>query len=390
MLGRLFIIGMRVLLVLVALSSSASIAQDSATEFDRPVIGAILPFSSAFEDIAFEQQRAINLALSKSDVPVKIIFKDGGTDKEGAVKAFHELAGLENRLLAVISCSSWASDAIHPLAAEKGIFHMAIGSAAFNRTYSGHTVRFTLGAADEQQQLAEYLSSFEKIAIMAMDNDLGNSWISHIRHRFPDRVAAAHVYDPQKMDIRAKLAEIQTIAPDALVLISAGEAAEIARQARKSGITSQFIGTRPIERPELLVEPEYTNGLLYTYPSYNTDHEFSAMYRGKYGNDPGFFGSIISRKVYNFPVEMFVVQKDGLIVYDINEQKLGKNVFLDPLYQKYPSLLAVARRIAAEPDGRGRYRFLDKNMREEVVKNIVWTTVGLLGTEYRLALAFDV
>ncbi len=77
------------------------------------------------------------------------------------------------------------------------------------------------------------------------------------------------------------------------------------------------------------------------------------------------------------------------MVYDINEQEIGKNVFLDPLYQTYPSLLAVARRIAAEPDGQGQYHFLDKNMREEVVKNIVWTTVGLHGTEYRLALAFE-
>ncbi|WP_028572127.1 ABC transporter substrate-binding protein [Desulfonatronum lacustre] len=596
MFGRFFMIGMKVMCILVALSSSVSFAQDSATEFDRPVIGVILPFSSAFEDIAFEQQRAINLALSKSDVPVNVIFKDGGADKESAVQAFHELAGLEDRPLAVISCSSWASDAIHPLAAEKGIFHIAIGSAALNRTHSGNTVRFTLDAADEQQQLAEYLSSFEKIAILAMDNDLGKSWISHIRHSFSEQVAATHVYDPQQMDIHEKLSEIQSIDPDILVLISAGEAAGIARQARKIGITAQFVGTRPIERAELLAEPEYTNGLVYTYPSYNTKHEFSAMYRGEYGSDPGFFGveafdavttllqildkglvrpadlfqsyagrkfvgalgeiyftshgdarypylfkqivdgrfqvagfqfpmllektsqqledifqemdqdialaarklsktglagepaasilqelyaknphayncvtvdaegiivnvapdryldvigedisqqeqivrlhstrqpvlsqavkmvegfvgidlehpvfnlenefigsvsilakpdffgSIISQKVSNFPVEMFVIQKDGVMVYDINEQEIGKNVFLDPLYQTYPSLLAVARRIAAEPDGRGRYRFLDKNMQEEVVKNIVWTTVGLHGTEYRLALAFE-
>ena len=290
MFGRFFKIGMGVMFILVALSSSASFAQDSATERDRPVIGVILPFSSAFEDIAFEQQRAINLALSISDDSVTIIFKDGGADKKSAVKVFNELVGLEGRPLAVISCSSWASDAIHPLAAEEGIFHIAIGSAALNRTHSGNTVRFTLDAADEQQQLAEYLSSFEKIAIMAMDNDLGKSWISHIRHSFPDRIAAAYVYDPEKMDISEKLVEIQTMNPDVLVLISAGEAAEIARQARKSGITSQFVGTRPIERAELLAEPEYTNGLVYTYPSYNTEHEFSAMYRGEYGSDPGFFG----------------------------------------------------------------------------------------------------
>ena len=78
-----------------------------------------------------------------------------------------------------------------------------------------------------------------------------------------------------------------------------------------------------------------------------------------------------------------------MIVYDINEEEIGKNVFLDPLFQEYTSLLAVARRMVAEPDGRGQYRFLDKDMREEVVKNVVWTTVGLHGTEYRLALAFE-
>lgn len=571
-------------------------AQDNHVDSGKPVIGIILPFSSAFTDIALEQEKAINLGAKKYLENYEIIFKDGGADKQSAVKAFQELVRSEDKLYTVISCSSWASDAIHPLAADENIFHIAIGSAALNRKAENSTVRFTLDAAQEQRQLNEYLESFERIAVMGMDNDLGKSWIKMLKNRFSDKIIAEHVYDPQELDIKTKLDDIKNNKPDALVLISAGEAAEIAKKARQSGIDSQLVGTRPIQRSELLKEPEYTNGLVYTYPSYNFDHSFITDYEEIHQEETGFFGveafdavttlsqamekglsspdelfhwyagkiftgalgrvefnaqgdasypylykeisqgefkvaefqfpmllestrkqleeifmqmdqsiakaaqklsdtglkgteatkileelyrqnpyaynsvsidkqgiivnvapdsynevigkdissqeqiirlhethkpvlsqaipmvegfvsidlehpvydshnefigsvsilmkpeffaSVIEQKVYNFPVEMLVLQTDGTIIYEINKEEIGKNAFDDPMYEEFPSVIKVARKMVIEPEAQAQYHFMNKYMEQVVEKNIIWTTIGLHGTEYRLALIYS-
>jgi len=573
-----------------------SLCVQTAQAQDKPVVGVILPFSSAFEDIAVEQQRAVEFALAEAGSPFKPIFKDGGADANTAVQAFQDLVRSQENLAAVVSCSSWASSAIHPLAAEKDIFHVAIGSAALKRTEPGHTIRFTVGVEQEQEQLAAYLTDFERIAILAMDNNLGASWIRMLEASFPEKVVAAQHYNPQQMDIKAHLTTIEARDPDALVLISAGEAAAIAKQARQAGIEAQMVGTRPIQRAEVLAASAFTKGLVYTYPSSNTNHAFVSAFEDQYGIAPGFFGveaydvcttlgraleqtpqtaealftwyagntftgalgkvtferdgdasypyvfkkvtesgfrvaefqfpmllkqtaqeirsifkdmdrsvaaaakqlsatglrgdrasailetlfnenqyayncvtvdatgtivnvaprqytsvigedisgqeqiirlhethqpvlsqaikmvegfvgidlehpvfdqdgafigsvsvltqpdffgSIISRKVHNFPVEIFVLQRDGTTIYDVNAEEIGKNAFVDPLYDAFPSLKRIARKMVSQAEGEGAYRFQDRDMEQAVEKHILWTSIGLHGTSYRLALTYQ-
>lgn len=559
---------------------------------DKPVIGVILPFSSAFEGIAKEQKNAIEMALSEMQPNVEVIFSDGKDDPAGAVAAFNKLAGSRNPPVAVISCASWASSAIHPLAAEKGIFHIAIASAIIDRTQPGHTIRFTLDAKKEERQLAQYLSRFNRIAVFNMDNGYGNNWAEIIKDNFKEKIVASIAYDPRLKDFGDQLAAIKKKNPDVLVLLSASNAARIAKQARQIGIDAQFVGTRPIERPELLAEPA-TNGLVYTYPSHSFRHHLiddyknahntiptffgieaydafatlvSAIEEGKKSpetlfdwyagrtftgalgeyrfnengdavypymykqiqdgsfevadfqfalllektrqqlndifddmdktleyaaeklthtgltgenaqnvlNDlfkqnphafdcttvnregrivsvvpdacfrligldisgkkyilrlhqtkkpvfsqaidtmegfmgfelqhpvfdkddqfigsvgmitrPDFFGSVITQKIANFPVEMWMIQKDGKMIYDVNEEELGKNLFTDELYADYPSVREAGREVTTLPQGSGLYEFYDKSMERIVEKTLIWTTVALHGTEFRLAL----
>jgi ABC-type branched-subunit amino acid transport system substrate-binding protein len=558
-------------------------------------IGVILPFSSAFEAIAAEQKNAIELAIAESNYPAEVIYKDGRDDAEGALEAFDKLTSLKQPPLAMITCASWVAEALHPRAAGKNIFHMAIGSAAFQRTRPGHTVRFTLDAKLEERQLANYLTYFKSIAIYYMDNGYGNSWAETIQDRFSGKVVASVAYDPDAEDFTPGLERIKQAEPEVLVLLSAGNAALIARQARRMNITAQLVGTRPIERPELLEEAEYTEGLVYTYPSYDTKHPMVDRYQKTYGaqptifaseaydamstllqaladgrctpeqlfdwyagrtytgalgevtfdqsgdavypymykevaegrfqvadfqfallleetrqdisssfhemheevekaaeklsrtgltgedatalleqlyrntphsydcvtvntegiivnvapekdkdvigadisgqeqiirlhethkpvvsqaidtvegfigidlehpvfdedgnftgsvsalTEPDFFGQVISPRVANFPVEIWIMQKDGRILYDENEEEIGRNLFSGEFYADYPSLIKVGRKMAALPQGKGQYTFRDKKLEKETTKNVLWTTVALHGTEFRLALAY--
>ena len=191
---------------------------------------------------------------------------------------------------AIISCASWASCVLHPLAAGKGIFHIAIGSAIIERSRPGHTVRFTIDAKQEEQQLAEYLSRFNRIAIFNMDNDYGNNWADIIRNNLQDKIVTSIAYDPQDEDFSPALFRIKEKDPDVLVLLSTSNGARIAKQARAAGITAQLVGTRPIERPELLEKSPYTNGLVYTYPSHSFKHHLIKDYEKAYKTVPAIFG----------------------------------------------------------------------------------------------------
>lgn len=76
---------------------------------------------------------------------------------------------------------------------------------------------------------------------------------------------------------------------------------------------------------------------------------------------------------------------DGLIAYDRDESQIGKNLFEDPLYHPFPSLLDLGERIVAERSGHGYYAFQVAEGDERVVtKESYWTTVGLHGREWRL------
>ena len=86
--------------------------------------------------------------------------------------------------------------------------------------------------------------------------------------------------------------------------------------------------------------------------------------------------------------ELWIMQPDGMIVFDQDSEEIGRMLFSDPLYAGYGSLLEMGRKIAASPDGKGSYIFLAPASREKVIKEMVWQTVRLHGREWRVILAY--
>jgi polar amino acid transport system substrate-binding protein len=82
----------------------------------------------------------------------------------------------------------------------------------------------------------------------------------------------------------------------------------------------------------------------------------------------------------------WVMHLDGLIAYDRDASQIGKYLFEDPLYKPFSSLLALGHRMVAERSGHGSYSFqvTEGNVRI-VTKEVYWTTAGLHGREWRLA-----
>ncbi|MCJ7443077.1 MAG: ABC transporter substrate-binding protein [Methanotrichaceae archaeon] len=266
-----------------AMSSGAS------NETKPLIVGAILPFTGAQADIASEEKNAIEMALNDTGRKFKVIYEDSVGQNQVARAAFHKLVEKNNASVA-ITCASWISNVISPLAANRGILQFALGTATFNRTNNGKAVVFTVSMKKESEYLANYLQRFNRIAIIYMNNDYGRAWSEILETSVPGKVVSSERYELNQTNYSSQLTKIKATKPDVLVLISSGEGASIARQARQLGINASLASTRPIERPDTLKEPA-VDRLVYSYPSYNTTNSFFARYAKKYSQQPTAFGA---------------------------------------------------------------------------------------------------
>lgn len=86
--------------------------------------------------------------------------------------------------------------------------------------------------------------------------------------------------------------------------------------------------------------------------------------------------------------ELWVMQTDGMIIYDQDKNEIGKMLFSDPMYKGYESLRDLGKKIVSNPAGEGSYIFLGPELNEKVIKKALWRTVSLNNREWRVVLAY--
>lgn len=86
--------------------------------------------------------------------------------------------------------------------------------------------------------------------------------------------------------------------------------------------------------------------------------------------------------------ELWIMQPDGMLIFDQVKDEIGRMLFSDPLYADHESLLELGKEIAAAPTGEGRYIFLAPELKDKAIKKAVWQTVSLHGREWRVVLAY--
>lgn len=123
------------------------------------------------------------------------------------------------------------------------------------------------------------------------------------------------------------------------------------------------------------------------HPVFSTDREFSGSVSALFAPEY-LLSSMIGPIAANIPVSIFLMQTDGLFIYDVDTKQIGLNIFTDPLYQPFPELIALCRRMAGVREGSGVYRFYRKVGEGPIAKTVEWRTVELHGTPWRLAVAF--
>jgi hypothetical protein len=93
---------------------------------------------------------------------------------------------------------------------------------------------------------------------------------------------------------------------------------------------------------------------------------------------------IIVPLVQGTPVDIWVMEKRGLILYDTDALQIGLILFSSALYRPYSGLIQLGRRIAAMPEGNGVYKFRSASSSTIVKKNAFWQSVSLYGADWRL------
>lgn len=260
---------------------------------DPLVVGAILPMTGPYARYGIEERQAALLALDEGvGDDIRVIFADSAGDSDQAMAHYKRLTTSEHAM-AVFTSASWISNAIYPLAAQENVLQVVVASGAFTRSLkTDGAVRFTVGIPDEAARLEEYLKQFKRAALLYMDNDFGKDWTTQLKNSLKDRVVAAESYAPDATDYSRQLTAVQSKAPDVLVLLSSdGQAALIAPQARQRGLNAPSASTRPVEGPLLFQGGDAVNGLVYSYPSFDTKHPFVKKFKDKYNAEPTVFGA---------------------------------------------------------------------------------------------------
>ena len=90
--------------------------------------------------------------------------------------------------------------------------------------------------------------------------------------------------------------------------------------------------------------------------------------------------------VENKPCKIWVMEKNGLIVYDADPEEIGKNIFSDTMFKLFEDLVSFSKTVALTKNGAGSYSFYAEGLKDKtfVQKIAAWDTAGIYGTEWRV------
>ena len=98
--------------------------------------------------------------------------------------------------------------------------------------------------------------------------------------------------------------------------------------------------------------------------------------------------SLLKKTAVPEDYELWIMQLDGMIIYDEDKAEIGKMLFSDPIYAGYGNLLKLSRKIVSAPSGKGNYIYLAPESDEKVIKEAIWQSVRLNNREWRVVLAY--
>jgi len=97
-----------------------------------------------------------------------------------------------------------------------------------------------------------------------------------------------------------------------------------------------------------------------------------------------FLAAIMEPILQGQEYELWVMEKDGQMIYNQDLIEVGLNVFTDPYYQDFPEFRTACEKINDEESGTTYYSFYKTGTTMPVTKLTYWTTFEHHGTEWKI------
>lgn len=247
-------------------------------------------------------------------------------------------------------------------------------ASAANNSAADMTFKLLQIQADVQGSLndldADVANASQNLSTTGLEGDAARGVLSKLMETNPNLVEAVTV------------SKNGTIAVAECKDCEGGEGANISNQEHIAHILKD---KTPAFSDEFLLVEGY-NGTALAYPVFSPQGELLGGISTIIKPD-SLVNANVAPKLNGTNYSFWVMQLDGLIAYDRDSSQIGKYLFEDPLYKSFTSLLALGHTMVAERSGHGNYSFqVTEGNKTVVTKDVYWTTVGLHGKEWRLAI----
>ncbi len=130
------------------------------------------------------------------------------------------------------------------------------------------------------------------------------------------------------------------------------------------------------------------NVVNYAIPVYETDHIAEGAIYVQIAVTK-MLDNIVKSQIQGLNLNIWVMQKDGLIIYDTNHEEIGLNIFKDEPFINFPNLQECAMKIVRRKSGTGTYSYATKGQKVIRQKNAQWDTVVCGNREWRIILNLE-
>jgi len=128
---------------------------------------------------------------------------------------------------------------------------------------------------------------------------------------------------------------------------------------------------------------EGMDAVILSYPVFSADKKVSGYVEALF--DPGNLTEVYALPFMNgTKFDLMVSQPDGKILYDAHPDMNGQEIWNNTMFNKFPDLLSWAAHYQNANGGIDQYSYYRGNSDEIAKTNVIWTTVGLHGTPWRI------
>ncbi|MCK7510230.1 MAG: hypothetical protein MZV70_43435 [Desulfobacterales bacterium] len=121
--------------------------------------------------------------------------------------------------------------------------------------------------------------------------------------------------------------------------IGRSEGADIGKQTH---MVKLFKTHKPVMMYGSFRSVEGPHAVVIHHPVFSSGHRFAGSVSALFATGTSVIEYHRTGRLPNLPVDIYLIQTDGLMIYDMDIKQIGLSMLRDPLFQPFPELIALA------------------------------------------------